>query len=76
MATNDGYNPYPIGLSAVDTVAALNRAHTAKDIFINYTTQSVLPVEIQHNGDIWHDSDTGKMYSGYYQDNVLVWMEV
>lgn len=40
MATNDGYSPYPIGLTAVDTVAALTRAHNSNTLFVNYVAQA------------------------------------
>lgn len=76
MATNDGYSPYPIGLTAVDTVAALTRAHNSNTLFVNYVAQAAVPTSISHNGDIWNDIDTNKLYRAYKQDNVVQWLEV
>jgi len=86
MATNDGFAPYPIGLTALEVKTAINRA-------FNLSTELQGYVGIQSNataptiaggvktGDVWEDISNAKFYNARIdatdpQNPVLVYFEV
>lgn len=83
MATNDGYNPYPINLSAKQSVEAIRRAHVLPETLAHYSFISKTDTpptisEIKTSGEFWFNESNGKLYRSYISDtdNVLVWFEV
>ena len=78
MATNDGYSPYPLGLTAVQAVDAITRAHNLSTELLGYVkyTTGVTPPTGSKPGDIWLNSTTGKLYRAMVESTVLVWLEV
>ena len=80
MATNDGYAPYPIGLTAAQTVEAILRAFNLDTEFANYvkyTGNATAPViAVTKDGDIWVNSTAAKVYRAYIADSTLFWFEV
>jgi hypothetical protein len=80
MPTNDGYTPYPIGLTAEETVAALQRSNDLDNEFSNYVkffTSSTSPnISQTKNSDIWLNSDTSKLYRASIDGSTLIWFEV
>jgi len=78
MATLDGYAPFPIGLTASQTVSAISRAHNLDSELINYQdyySQSGMPTTTK-SGSIWRDLDTNKVFSCFIESGVTVWLEV
>jgi hypothetical protein len=78
MATNDGYSPYPLGLTAVQAVTAITRAHnlsTELQGYVTYTSSATPPVAAK-TGDLWLNSTSGKLYRASFESTVLVWLEV
>lgn len=78
MATLDGYAPYPIGLTASQTVAAILRAHNLDNEFAdysNYFSQSAYPTT-DKAGDIWRDPDTNRLFISVIEGTTLIWFEV
>lgn len=83
MATQDGFSPYPIGLNAKQSVAAIHRAHTLPETLSHYAfvAQTETPPtynDVQTSGEFWFNISNGKMYQAYRndEDKVLVWFEV
>lgn len=79
MATNDGYSPYPIGLTASETVEAIKRAHNIDNDLAGYvgysesaSTPSITNVK---SGDLWRNTNTNKLFRAYVESDVLVWLE-
>ena len=67
MATNDGYSPYPIGLTALQVKDAINRSHNLDTEFANYvgiSTNATAPTIAGgvKDGDIWLDTTNSKYY--------------
>ena len=78
MATNDGYSPYPLGLTAVQAVEAITRAFnldTELDNYVSYIESTTPPTDAK-SGDFWLNTNTGKIYRGHFESTVLVWLEV
>lgn len=84
MATNDGYSPYPLGLTAAAAAAAIKRADDL-DLelsgYVKYFTGAVPPTIIEaKEGDIWHYTTNDKLYRAAIGDDggnpVLLWFEV
>lgn len=80
MATNDGYSPYPIGLTAAEAVAAIKRAH---NLYIELSVyngfrQSATPPAILtiKNGDLWFNTTTEILYRANIDGTTLLWFEV
>lgn len=84
MATNDGYSPYPLGLTAADAVIAIKRAFNLDTELLGYVrySSSATPPTILNSkhGDLWLNSTTDKLYrASVGVDNgtaVLFWFEV
>lgn len=76
MATNDGYSPYPIGLTASQTVEAINRAYNLSDgDFVKYVEGVQAPTSPKM-GDIWNNTALNRMYRAYTDGTNTVWLEV
>lgn len=80
MATNDGYDPYPTGLTAEQVVEALTRAYNLSDgTFVKYFYGTDAPAAAK-NGDIWENSTLQKNYQAYVADSggttYIVWLEI
>lgn len=76
MATNDGYSPYPIGLTASQTVEALNRAYNLSDgDFVKYV-EGMTPPTSPKMGDSWYNTSTYKIYRAYVHNTSIVWLEI
>jgi len=82
MATNDGFSPYPIGLTAAQSVAAILAAHNLSSTlggYVKFTsdTDANIPlVGVTKTGDIFESTDTGKTYRGWVDGATLIWFEV
>jgi hypothetical protein len=80
MATNDGYSPYPIGLTASQSVEAIRRAYDLDVELEEYVKmiQSETPPakSTSKMGDLWYNITSQKIYRAYLEDNILVWIEV
>lgn len=78
MATLDGYAPYPIGLTASQTVAAIIRAHNLDSeigSLQDYYSQAAVPATSK-SGVIWRDTDSNKVFTSIIESGVTVWFEV
>jgi hypothetical protein len=80
MATNDGYSPYPLGLTAADASAAIRRAYNLNNEFIGYVRykeSEVAPIiSSVKQGDIWYNITTKSIYRAYIEGTTLLWLEV
>ncbi len=80
MATNDGYSPYPIGLTAAQTVEAINRAYNLDDEINNasgFTSGPTQPaIESSKTGDLWFNTNLFRLFRAYVEDTTLLWFEV
>lgn len=79
MATNDGYAPYPLGLTASEAVTAITRAFNMSTELENYQyyyTQSALPTTVIRSGDLWRDEDSNKVYMSTLEGSATIWLEV
>lgn len=82
MATQDGYSPYPIGLSAADSVTAIRRAHNLLDTLKSYC--EIIPAEsaptyedIENQCSYWYDTLNNKLYRAFVNEDTsaVVWFE-
>jgi len=84
MATNDGYSPYPLGLTAADAATAINRAFDLDSELLNYVkfTSSATPPNVLETkaGDLWLNTTTDILYRASIGDDagnpLLLWFEV
>jgi len=80
MATNDGYSPYPLGLTASQATEAITRAYnlsTELNSYVKITQSAVAPApSITKNGDHWVNTTTGKLYRVQIVGSILTWFEV
>mgnify|MGYP000178484142 FL=1 len=84
MATNDGYSPYPLGLTAAQATAAIKRAFNLDTEFLGYVrySSSATPPTIltSKHGDLWLNSSNDKLYKASIGADgngaVLLWFEV
>jgi len=80
MATNDGYSPYPLGLSAADASAAIRRAYYLDDElagFVRYTNADTAPSVINTmTGDLWYSTTLNKLFRAEVEGTTLIWFEV
>lgn len=80
MATNDGYSPYPIGLTASESVAAITRAFNLDTELLGYvrfaTSASAPLIANTKTGDIWENTVDGKTYRASVDGATLIWFEV
>lgn len=83
MATLDGYNPYPTGLTAAQCVTSLKRGWNLPDTLANYAYIAKTPTpptleDVKTHGEFWLCTVTGKLYRAMLNadDNVLIWLEV
>jgi hypothetical protein len=78
MATLDGYAPYPIGLTASQTVAAILRSHNLSTELVNYQnyfSQAAVPTTTKA-GDVWRDADSNKVFVSTIEGSTTLWLEV
>jgi len=80
MPTNDGYSPYPIGLTAQESIDALNRAKNLSDelaSYVKYTSGSTPPIIYDtKDSDLWLNTNTSKLYRASIDGTTLIWFEV
>lgn len=83
IATLDGYNPYPTGLTAAQCVAALKRAYlldvTLQDYAFVAKTETPPPYEdVDTTGEFWFCTKTQKLYRAYRDEDekIVLWFEV
>jgi hypothetical protein len=83
MATNDGYSPYPLGLTALQTKDAITRAHNLSTELLGYVAYldaTVAPAlggpEGVKEGDIWHSETSGIYYRAFVDTGTLLYFEV
>ena len=75
MATLDGYSPYPVSLTAEQTVYAIKRAFALDDELVNYVRRTIddnvpnAPIA----GDFFTDND--KCYRAYVEGANYLWVE-
>lgn len=75
MATLDGYSPYPIELTAEQSVYAIKRAWNLDSELINYiyrTIGSTAPAKPSF-GDYWTNED--KVFRAYVEGANVIWIE-
>lgn len=76
MANADGYTPYPINLTATQTVAAIMRAHNLEDSLVNYVQTHAgtsFPVS-PNNNDLYNKDDV--LYRASVDAGISLWIEV
>jgi hypothetical protein len=80
MATNDGYQPYPIGLTASQATNAIKRAHDLDEELSEFVkiTSSITPPTVLETktGDLWKNLTTSKIYRASIEGSTLLWFEV
>jgi hypothetical protein len=75
MATNDGYSPYPTGLTAAEIVTALDRASNLADgTFVQFTEAATAPTTPK-NGDKWRNTTLNLTYVAFVEGVTYVWLE-
>jgi len=67
MATNDGYSPYTLGMTAAEAATAITRAANLSTELLGYVgyTGAATPPTIAggaNDGDVWYDSANGLFY--------------
>lgn len=75
MATLDGYAPYPIQLTAEQSVYAIRRAFNLDEELINYVYRTIAdnaPAKPTY-GDIWTDED--RLYRAFVEGANVIWIE-
>lgn len=76
MATNDGYTPYPVNLTAEQTVYAISRAFNLDVELLGYIKRTIstsLPTTPKH-GDFYSDGD--RNYIAHVEGLNYLWVEV
>jgi len=74
MATNDGYAPYQLGITAAEVQTALNNALVLNNTLLNYqayfetTTPPTIAMGVKEN-DTWHDITNGIFYRVYIDNS-------
>lgn len=80
MATNDGYSPYPIGLTAAESVAAIKRAHNLSTELLGYVrfkSHADRPNAFEtKDGDLWYNTVMQKLYRASVDTGTVIWFEV
>lgn len=83
MATQDGFSPYPINLTAAQSVAAIHRAHNLEETLAHYPfiaqTETPPTLEtVKTSGEFWYCTKTAKLYRCYINETegVILWFEV
>lgn len=83
MATNDGYQPYPIGLTASQSVDGIKNGYQLYNILKNYTrvyeSETAPTITDVYNGyEIWYNTLTDKVYRSSKNDekNIVAWFEL
>jgi len=83
MATNDGYSPYAIGLTALQVKDSITRSHNLSTElghgaafsgrYVGYSDANTPPNVNQgiKEGDIWHDITNGIFYRAYIDTTVI-----
>ena len=83
MATLDGFNPYPIGLTASQSVTGIKNGYQLYDILKNYARvymSETAPTitDVYNFCEFWYCTVTDKLYRASKNDerNIVVWFEV
>jgi hypothetical protein len=80
MATNDGYSPYPIGLTAAEATGAIRRAFNLSTELLGYVrfkSHAERPNALAtKDGDLWYNSTGQKLYRASVDSGTVVWFEV
>lgn len=80
MATNDGYSPYPTGMTAKEATDALWNAKNMGSNFCKVITQSSAPgyAEVPNDCSFWYNTSTNKLYRACRNTSLsmIVWFEV
>ena len=83
MATLDGYNPYPIGLTASQSVEGIKNGHQLYNILKQYARiyeSETAPTinDVYNQCEFWYCTLTDKLYKASKNDqkNIVVWFEV
>jgi len=76
MATLDGYTPYPVTLTAEETVYAIKRAFNLDEElkgYIKRTIADILP-SFPMTGDFYSDND--RSYIAHVEGANTIWIEI
>lgn len=76
MATLDGYSPYPVALTAEETVYAINRAFNLDDELTDYVLRTI-DTEIPDSAvacDIFTDNE--RVFRAYVEGTNYLWIEI
>lgn len=76
MATLDGYTPYPVTLTAEETVFAIKRAFNLDEELVNYikrTLAEALP-PFPNTGDFYSDND--RSFLAHVEGANTLWIEI
>lgn len=80
MATNDGYSPYPIGLTAAEATGAIRRAFNLSTELLGYVrfkSHTDRPSALAtKDGDLWYFTTAQKLYRASVDSDTVVWFEV
>lgn len=83
MATLDGYSPYPIGLTASQSVEGVKNGFQLYNILKQYCrvyeSETAPTISDVHNEfEIWYCTTTDKVYRACKNDekNIVVWFEI
>jgi len=83
MATLDGFAPYPINLSAKNSVDAIHRAHVLPETLSHYSFVAVTDTppaygDVKTSCEFWVNSETGKVYRSCvnHEEEIIIWFEV
>lgn len=80
MATNDGYSPYPIGLTAAEATNAIRRAYNLSTELLGYVrfkSHTDRPSAFEtKDGDLWYNTLAQKLYRASVDTGTVIWFEV
>lgn len=80
MATNDGYSPYPTGMTARQAVQALWNAYNMGTNVCKIVSQTNAPSysEVPNDCSFWYNTTNNKLYRCARNDDLgmLAWFEV
>lgn len=83
MATLDGYNPYPFGMTAQQVIQALKKGYVLDDTLTNYSQifKSATAPEydsVSNTESFWYNTSTDKLYRSVRNtdEQILLWFEV
>lgn len=86
MATNDGYTPYSVDLTASQVKTALQNAHNylpsaLPNGYTDYIASGTKPTQTADSrtiraGMIWNDTTNQRVYRAIVTDTETVWIEL